>query len=64
MLRGFTSFGKTKRPCSRMALDQVHEQKNKITKGLGVATSLLNTQNESDLIRWKTCGPEVARIVS
>ena len=26
--------------------------------------SLLNTQDESALIRWKTCGPEVTRIVS
>ena len=31
---------------------------------VGGATSLLNTQDESALIRWETCGPEVARIVS
>ena len=30
---------------------------------VGGATSLLNTQDESALIRWETCGPEVARIV-
>ena len=64
MLKGFFSFAKTKRPFSRMALDQVHEQNNKIIKGVGGATSLLNTQDESALIRWETCGPEVARIVS
>ena len=46
-----------------MALDQIHEQNNKIIKGVGGATSLLNTQDESALIRWQTCGPEVARIV-
>ena len=47
-----------------MALDQVHEQNNKIIKRVGGTTSLLNTQDESALIRWETCGPEVARIVS
>ena len=47
-----------------MALDQVNEQNNKIIKGVGGATSLLNTQDESALIRWETCRLEVARIVS
>ena len=42
----------------------MHEQNNKITKGLGGATSLLNTQDESAVVRWETFGPEVARIVS
>ena len=64
MLKGFFSFAKAKRPFSRMALDQVHVQNNKIIKGVGGATSLLNTQDESVLIRWETCGAEVARIVS
>ena len=45
ILKGFFSFAKTKRPFSRMALDQVHEQNNKIIKVVGGATSLLNTQN-------------------
>ena len=36
MLKGFFSFAKTKRPFSRMALDQVHEQNNKIIKGVEV----------------------------
>ena len=53
-----------KRPFSRKALDQVHEQNNKIIKGVGVATSLLDTQDKSAPIRWETCGPEVARILS
>ena len=51
MLKGFFSFAKTKRPFSRMALDQVHERNNKIIKGVGGATSLFNTQDESALIR-------------
>ena len=28
MLKGFFSFAKIKRPSSRMAIDQVHEQNN------------------------------------
>ena len=36
----------------------------KIIKGLGGATSLLNTRDEPALIRWETCGPSVARILS
>ena len=47
-----------------MALGQAHEQDNKIIKGFGGGTNLLNTQDESALIRWETCGPEVAKIVS
>ena len=46
-----------------MALDQIYEQNNKIIKGAVGATSLLNTQDESDLIRRDTCVPEVTRIV-
>ena len=53
-----------KRPFPLMALNQVHEWKNKIIKGLRGTTSLLNTQDESAVIRWETCSPEVARIVS
>ena len=51
MLKEVFSFAKTKRPFSRMALDQVHERNNKIIKGVGGATSLFNTQDESALIR-------------
>ena len=47
-----------------MALDQAHEQDNKIIKGFGGGTNLLNTKDESALIRWETCGAKVARIVS
>ena len=64
MVKGSFSFAKSKRPFSRMALDQVHQQNNKIIKGQGGASNFLNMENESALIRWETCGPEVARIVS
>ena len=64
MLNGFFSFAKTNNPFSRIALDQVHEQNNKVIKGQGGASSVLNLQNDSALIRWETCGPEVAQIVS
>ena len=62
--KGFSVSLKQNVLFSRMALDQVHEQNNKIIKRVGGTTSLLNTQDESALIRWETCGPEVARIVS
>ena len=64
MLKRFFSFTKTKRPFSRIALDQAHKQNKKIIKGLGGTASLLNTQDESAFIRWETCGPDVAKIVS
>ena len=47
MLKGFFSFAKTKRPFSRMALDQVYEENYKIIKRLRGATGILNTQDES-----------------
>ena len=31
---------------------------------MGGSTNLLNKKNDSALIRWETCGPEVAWIVS
>ena len=62
--KGFSVSLKQNVLFSRMALDQVHEQNNKIIKRVGGTTSLLNTQDESALVRWETCGPEVARIVS
>ena len=42
----------------------MHEQNNKVIKGVGGASQLLNRSDESALIRWETCGPDVARIVS
>ena len=64
MMKGKFSFQKSQRMFSKMALDQVHEQNNKIIKGAGGASQLLNRSDDSALIRWETCGPEVARIVA
>ena len=44
MLKGFFSFAKTKRPFSRMALDQVHEQNNEIIKRVGSSKSSEHTR--------------------
>ena len=64
MVQGKFSFQKTYTKFSRIATDQVHEQNNKVIKGYGGATLLLNKEDESALIRWETCGPDIARIVS
>ena len=47
---GCFTFQKTKRPFSRMALDQLHEQNNKTIKGCGCATSLVNKADDFLLI--------------
>ena len=60
---GKFSFQKTNREFSRMALDQLYEQNNKYVKGVSGATSLINRQNDSGLIRWELCGPEICRIL-
>ena len=64
MQKGSFSYAKSQRPFSRMALDQLHEQNNKLIKGLGGASNILNQQDESALIRWGTCGSEITRIIS
>ena len=48
---------------SRIAFDQVHEQNNKVIKGSGGSTHLLNRTDESGLIRWETVGSDIARII-
>ena len=58
MKRNF-SFLKTNTHFSRIALDHVHEQNNKKIKGASGATHLINRQNDSALIRWELCGPEI-----
>ena len=60
---GCFSFQKTNRKFSRMALDQVHEQNSRTIKSCSGATDLVNKVDESALIRWKTCGPDVARLL-
>ena len=62
-IRGNFSFLKTKTSFSRMALDQLHEQNNKVVKGVSGATSLINRQDDSALIRWELCGPELSRLL-
>ena len=60
---GNFSFLKTKTEFSRMALDQLHEQNNKYIKGVSGATSLINREDDSALIRWELCGPEICRML-
>ena len=45
---------------SRIALDQLHEQNNKVIKGI----SGTNRKDESALNRWALSGPELAEIIS
>jgi hypothetical protein len=52
---------KTTRPFSAMAIDQAHEQNNKIVKGDGGAIGLM--QNPRALLRWMVAGPEIARAI-
>ena len=61
--KGFFSFQKSGNEFSRMALDQVHEQNNHVIKSTGGATDLVNKCDDSALIRWETCGPDIARII-
>ena len=47
---------KTNSKFSRLAIDQMHEQNNKIIKGFGGAKHLLKKTDESGFIRWETVG--------
>lgn len=60
---GNFSFQKTNSEYSRIALDQVHEQNNKVIKGSGGSKHLLNRSEESGLIRWECIGADIARIL-
>ena len=62
--KGFFSFQKLNKEFSRMALDQVHKQNNKATKSTDRATDLINKHDDSSLIRWETCVPHIARIIT
>ena len=57
------SFLKTNKQFFRMALDQLHEQNNKYIKSVGGATSLINRQDDSALVRWELRGSELYRII-
>ena len=60
---GNFSFQKSNREFSRMGLDQIHEQNNKVIKGAGGASALLNKEDDSALLRWEVCSPELARVI-
>ena len=57
------SFQKSHREFLRIGLDQTHERNNKIIKGCGGASHLLKKVYDSALIRWKTCSPEIVRVI-
>ena len=63
-MNGNFSFPKTNALFSRIALDQLHEQNNKVIKGISGATSVINRKDESTLNRWALSGPELAEIFS
>ena len=57
------SFLKTNKQFSRMALDQIHKQNNKYRKSVSGATSLIDRQDDSALVRCELCGPELCQII-
>ena len=61
--KGHFSFQKFHRKFSIMGLDQIYEQNNKLIKGCGGASDLLNKEKDSALIRWETCSPEFDPII-
>ncbi|KAG1665245.1 1-phosphatidylinositol 4,5-bisphosphate phosphodiesterase epsilon-1 [Nymphon striatum] len=52
---------KTARPFTAMAIDQAHEQNNKIVKGDGEAIELI--PNPKTLLRWMITGPEIEKAI-
>ncbi len=52
---------KTTNPFSGIAVDQAHEQHNKLVKGQGGAIGL--TENQGALLKWTVAGPEIARVI-
>ena len=52
---------KTTRSFSGMAIDQAHEQNNKIIRGDGGPIGLM--QNSKALLKWMVAGPEIARAI-
>ena len=62
--RWLFGFSKVKQKLSLMGIDQNHEQKNAVIKGMGGAISLLNKDDESGLARWELCLYELCLIIS
>ena len=60
---GNFSFLKTNKQFSRMVLKQPHKQNNRYIKSVNGATSLINRQNDSALVRWELCGRELCQII-
>ena len=60
----FFQLSKSNKQFLRMALDQVHKEHKKAIKSTGGATDLVNKHNDLSLIRWETCGPDIARIIT
>lgn len=57
--KGKFTVNKTRRPFSRTALDESHEQNNACVKGDGRAVGLI--ENSSALLRWMVSGPEMSQ---
>ena len=59
--KGNFTVSRSKRPFSRMSIDESHEQNNACVKGEGGAVGL--TEQPAALQRWMVAGPEMARVV-
>ena len=44
-------------------MNQIHKQNNKLIKGRRGARDLLSKVDDSALISWETCSPEIARVI-
>ena len=58
-MKGNFTYQKTRAKFSKMAPDQNNEK----IKGVGGAVHLVNREDESGLIKWELCGPELVMIV-
>ena len=62
--KGLSTFQKLENQFFQMALDQLQEQNNRTIKSCGDLTDVVNKAEESVLIQWEMCDPNVARIIS
>ena len=62
--KGLSTFQKLENQFFQMALDQLQEQNNRTIKSCGDLTDVVNKAEESALIQWEMCDPNVARIIS
>ena len=51
------------REFSITGLDQIYEQNNKLMKGCGGPSELINKVKDSAFTRFKTCSPKFVRII-